>query len=203
MKRFIIAAGVAMSVLAFGGTHAEAKPRHHHKAQKTHTHKAVHHARHRQRHHVRRDARRHRGYQVASADPNVGLFGFSFGDQADYVSTSSRRSHAVVRESSVQYLPHPPGCPARLFCGCGASYKIFGRNVRDLWLVRNWYRFRRASPSHGMAALSHRRGGGHVVVLGKHISGSTWMVYDYNSGGHQSRYHARDIAGYTVVDPRA
>ena len=106
--------------------------------------------------------------------------------------------------SGVTYLSHPNGCPRRLFCGCGAAVKLFGKPIRDLWLVAEWRRrFPQASASQGMAALRGRRGGGHIVVLDRHVSGSTWMVYDYNSGGRRSRYHARNIAGYYIVNPHA
>jgi hypothetical protein len=40
-----------------------------------------------------------------------------------------------------EIVQHPAGCPARLFCGCGASIEAFGHSVRDLWLVSSWYRF--------------------------------------------------------------
>lgn len=96
-------------------------------------------------------------------------------------------------------LPHPAGCPARLFCGCGASIRVFGHSVRELWLASRWYKFPRAAPASGMAAVRRH----HVMVLEQHVSGSVWIVYDANSGSHLTRIHARSIAGYTIVDPRA
>ena len=90
----------------------------------------------------------------------------------------------------------PPGCPAR-FCGCGASLYLFGRIIPHLNLAANWLRFPRAQPAPKMAAA--RRG--HVFVLERHISGSTWLVYDANSGGRLTRLHARSIAGFAIVDP--
>lgn len=99
--------------------------------------------------------------------------------------------------TNVTYLAHPPGCPRRAFCGCGASYKIYGRQIRSLWPTSNWFKFPRAIASHMKAAV--RRG--HVFVLDRPTSRGTWMVWDYNSGGHRSRYHERSIRGYTIVDP--
>jgi hypothetical protein len=42
----------------------------------------------------------------------------------------------------------------------------------------------------------------HVFVLEQHVSGDTWLVYDANSGGRQTRIHERSIAGYVIVNPR-
>lgn len=95
------------------------------------------------------------------------------------------------------YLPHPSGCPRRLFCACGAATRLFGSARRDLWPVRAWYRFPRAAPAAGRAALRP----GHMFVLEYQVSGDIWMTADYNSGGHQSRMHAQSIRGYTIVDP--
>lgn len=96
-----------------------------------------------------------------------------------------------------QIVAHPSGCPARLFCGCGAAVRVFGRPVRDLWLAANWLRFPRAAPAPGMVAA--RRG--HVFVLESHLGGSTWLAYDANSGRRQTRIHARSIAGFAIVNP--
>lgn len=97
-----------------------------------------------------------------------------------------------------QVLPHPSGCPRRLFCGCGASVHVFGHSKRNLWLAANWLKFPRAAPAPGMVAA--RRG--HVFVIDKVLGNGTVMAYDYNSGGGRSHYHARSLAGYTVVNPR-
>jgi hypothetical protein len=96
-------------------------------------------------------------------------------------------------------VAHPAGCPARAFCGCGAAVHIFGRPIRALWLAAAWFKFPRAAPAPGMAAVRRH----HVFVLEQHLGGSTWLTYDANSGGHATRIHARSIAGYTIVDPRA
>ena len=52
------------------------------------------------------------------------------------------------------------------------------------------------------------RGGGMMQATGKSnyverpISGSTWLVYDANSGRHRTRIHARSIASFRIVNPR-
>jgi hypothetical protein len=97
-----------------------------------------------------------------------------------------------------QTLPHPSGCPRRLFCGCGAAVEVFGIPRRDLWLAANWLKFPRAAPAPGMAAARH----GHVFVLKQQLPSGQWLVADYNSGGHSSRLHVRSLRGYTVVNPR-
>ena len=98
---------------------------------------------------------------------------------------------------AAQILPHPPGCPSRAFCGCGAAVRVFGSPIRSLWLATNWLRFPRSAPAPGMVAV--RRG--HVFVLEHHVGGSTWQVYDANSGGRKTRRHARSISGYVIVNP--
>ena len=111
--------------------------------------------------------------------------------------------HHIHRVSApvtpVQIVAHPAGCPARAFCGCGAAVRVFGRPVRDLWLAANWYRFPRAAPAPGMAAVRPH----HVFVLEADLGGGVWQVFDANSGGHLTRIHARAIAGYTIVSPRS
>lgn len=107
-------------------------------------------------------------------------------------------ARTVGRERG-KIIPHPPGCPARAFCACGASVRIFGRSIRSLWPTVAWFKFRRAAAAPGRVAV--RRG--HVFVLERHISGLRWLVTDHNSGGHKSRLHVRSIAGYVIVDPRA
>jgi hypothetical protein len=94
-------------------------------------------------------------------------------------------------------VAHPPGCPARAFCGCGAAVRVFGRPVRDLWLAANWFKFPRTSPKPGAVAVRRH----HVFVLEHHVAGDVWRVYDANSGGRKTRIHDRSIAGYTIVSP--
>ena len=105
----------------------------------------------------------------------------------------------ISSPARAEILPHPAGCPARAFCGCGAALRVFGHQVRELWLAANWFRFPRTAPAPGKAAVRRH----HVFVLEQHIAGSIWLVYDANSGRHQTRLHPRSIAGYAIVDPRA
>ena len=126
-------------------------------------------------------------------------------DRANPVLATGRmaaRVAAAAREASAgvvaSILPHPAGCPRRLFCGCGAAVRVFGSPVRHLWVAANWLRFPRAVPAPGMAAA--RRG--HVFVLESHVGGDLWLVTDHNSGGGLSRLHVRSISGYVIVDPR-
>ncbi len=94
-------------------------------------------------------------------------------------------------------LPHPPGCPRRAFCGCGAAVEVFGRPVRSLWLAANWLRYPRTSPAPGMVAA--RRG--HVFVIKQVLGGGRVLAYDANSGGRRTRLHVRSLAGFVVVNP--
>jgi hypothetical protein len=101
-------------------------------------------------------------------------------------------------KAQAQIVSHPRGCPARAFCGCGASVRVFGRQVRSLWLASNWFRFPRSYPAPGMVAVRRH----HVFVLESHLGGKTWLAYDANSGRHRTQIHPRSIAGYTIVNPR-
>lgn len=102
------------------------------------------------------------------------------------------------RVAEPQIVDHPSGCPRSLFCGCGAAVRVFGTPRRDLWAAAAWYRFPRAMPAPGMAAVRHH----HVMVLESSAGDGEWIVYDANSGGHATRIHARSLAGYTIVNPR-
>lgn len=94
----------------------------------------------------------------------------------------------------------PHGCPYQ-FCGCEASLTIFHRIISALNLAANWLRFRHVAPAPGMAAVAPNHH--HVLVLERHVRGPYWLVHDGNSGGHLTRNHIRNIAGFTVVDPYA
>ena len=104
---------------------------------------------------------------------------------------------ALATLAHAEIVARPKGCPKRLFCGCGAAVKVFGKPIRSLWLARAWYRFPRSHPASGRVAVRRH----HVFVLLDHISGSTWRVYDANSGRRLTRIHARSIAGWTIVNP--
>jgi hypothetical protein len=101
----------------------------------------------------------------------------------------------ITPESGV--VEHPPGCPWRAFCGCGAAVRIFGKPFRNLWLAANWFKFPRAEPAPMTAGVRRH----HVFVLLAHRHGNVWLVYDANSGGHATRIHERSIVGYTIVNP--
>lgn len=94
-------------------------------------------------------------------------------------------------------VAHPAGCPWHAFCGCGASARIFGHPVRELFLASNWFRFPRAVAAAGMAAVRNH----HVFIIESVLGNGTVRAYDANSGGHQTRIHIVSLAGYTVVDP--
>jgi hypothetical protein len=115
------------------------------------------------------------------------------------VQSYTPRVSSISHISGGSIVSHPLGCPGRAFCGCGASVRVFGHPVRNLYLAANWLRFPRTAPAPGMVAA--RRG--HVFVLEQHLGGNTWMAYDANSGRHATRIHPRSIAGYTIVNPRA
>jgi len=104
---------------------------------------------------------------------------------------------ALATTAVAEIQPHPYPCPKRAFCGCGASVKVFGKPVRDLYLARNWYRFPRSQPAPGTVAVRRH----HVFVLQHHVAGDVWMVYDANSGKRQTRLHHRSIDGWTIVNP--
>ena len=96
-----------------------------------------------------------------------------------------------------EVVAHPSGCPARLFCGCGAAVRVFGAPLRSLWAAAAWFKFPRSNPAPGMVAVRRH----HVFVLEQHIEGNVWLAFDANSGGHATRIHARSIAGYAIVNP--
>jgi hypothetical protein len=107
-----------------------------------------------------------------------------------------RWSLGRVMEGIGQILPHPSGCPSRAFCGCGAA-SYLGIASRDLWLAANWFRFPRAAPGPGMAAVRRH----HVMAIVSYEGGDVATVYDANSGHHMTRIHRVSLRGYTVVNP--
>lgn len=118
--------------------------------------------------------------------------------QLSVKKNSSRRVVVVTPTATRQVIPHPAGCPRRLFCGCGASMHLFGAVKPGLMLAANWLKFPRAEPAPGMVAANR----GHVFVIDKVLSNGMVMAYDYNSGGGRSHYHMRSLRGFTVVNPR-
>ena len=111
---------------------------------------------------------------------------------------STRRAQRPAGAQAMLRLPSSPiQHPSRAFCGCGAAVRVFGAPIRSLWLAANWFKFPRAAPSAGMVAVRRH----HVFVLEAYLGGDTWQVYDANSRRHQTRIHARSIAGYVIVNP--
>ena len=104
---------------------------------------------------------------------------------------------ALATTAVAEIQPHPFPCPRVAFCGCGASVKVFGKAVRELYLARNWYRFPRSQPAPGTVAVRRH----HVFVLLSPVSGSTWLVWDANSGKGLTKIHNRSISGWTIVRP--
>lgn len=90
----------------------------------------------------------------------------------------------------------PAGCPRR-FCGCGVSLKVFGRIIPRYNLAANWRDFMPATPGGGAVAWRP----GHVLYVEAHVGGTSYQVYDPNSGGGKIRRHVRNLAGYRFVDP--
>ncbi len=107
------------------------------------------------------------------------------------------RRERVASYDGGRIVAHPAGCPGRAFCGCGVSVRVFGKPVRNLYLAANWLKYPRASPSSGMVAARH----GHVMYIESMDANGNAVVYDPNSGGHQTRVHTRSLRGYTVVNP--
>jgi hypothetical protein len=121
--------------------------------------------------------------------------------------TMHRERHAanprprLARETAsydTQIVAYPAGCPRVAFCACGAAVRLgIGSAARSLWLAANWFKFQRATPAPGMAAVRRH----HVMVLEADLGGGVWRVWDANSGGHLTRIHARSLAGFAIVNP--
>lgn len=117
------------------------------------------------------------------------------------ITKKKKKARTVKRtkpyKQAEQILPHPPGCPSRSFCGCGAALEVYGKHVRELWLARNWFRFPRAEPAPGRVAVRRT----HVFVIRQVLASGWVLAYDANSGGRKTRLHVRSLRGYTVVNP--
>jgi hypothetical protein len=140
--------------------------------------------------------------QSASARPNRrgGVIYRRLSVPEDRLEPAGRVWAGEASHRSAGIVPNPAGCPRVAFCGCGASVRLFGRSVRELWLAANWLKkFPRAAPAPGMAAVRQH----HVMVLEARGEHGGWVVYDANSGGHATRIHERSLTGYVIVDPSA
>lgn len=118
---------------------------------------------------------------------------------ARYSPRIARTVIAAVSNAASQILPHPAGCPRRLFCGCGAAQEVGLSHRRDLWLAANWLRFPAAQPGAGMVAANRR----HVMVIRQYLGNNQALVYNANGGGGRTYLHVRSLAGYKIVNPRA
>lgn len=147
---------------------------------------------------VRHPADRRVSNQEAKAPRFANGGGETVQHQTDRLESKQEAKAPRYANGSGQIVQHPAGCPARLFCGCGASIEAFGRSVRDLWLVSNWYRFPRTAPAAGMAVLWGTR---HVAIIRQYNGDGTAVLYDANSGKGLTRVHRVRIAGLAVVDP--
>lgn len=96
-------------------------------------------------------------------------------------------------------LPHPSGCPRRLFCGCGTALEVFGRHRRDLWAARAWFRYPQASPGPGMVAVRRH----HVFVIKQYLGNGMVLAIDHNGGRNRSWLRVRSLAGFSVRNPHA
>lgn len=112
-----------------------------------------------------------------------------------------RSARGAIYESSgydaTVILPHPAGCPRRLFCGCGVSVQVFGKPIRELFLASNWRKFPRGAAAPGHVAWRQ----GHVFLIEEVHDDGTVTAYDANSGGGLTRRHRVSLRGYRVVDP--
>lgn len=115
---------------------------------------------------------------------------------AMFVTTAESKPQRLVSKE-VQIVSHPAGCPYRAFCGCGVSIKVFGKTVNNLFLASNWFKFPRSSPAPGMVAVRRH----HVFYILEVRSENNVLAYDPNSGGHKTRIHVRNLAGYSVRNP--
>ena len=140
---------------------------------------------------------RHRHHYRHHFHHNVYDANWNLAHRASLVRYSRHTHRRVAHGFNEAFLSHPAGCPRIAFCGCGAAVEVFGAAKRSLWLAAAWFHFPHTSPAPGMVAVRPH----HVFVLRQHIEGSVWLVADFNSGGHQSRLHARSVAGYTIVNP--
>src|SRR4051794_19776384 len=93
-----------------------------------------------------------------------------------------------------------PATRGRLTCGCELSLKLFGKIIPDLMLAWNWKKMFAATQA-GIGAVAVRPG--HVLLVLDHLYGSTYKVWDPNSGGGHTRIHERNLAGWTFVNPNS
>jgi hypothetical protein len=161
--------------------------------------------------HTQRHVSNHR-HHLAKAQPwqPSGLF-----DQAaiaPYPTEQTRQNRIIASPMGRRHIApsrgydmaegiigHPAGCPHSQFCGCGASVRIFGHPVRELYLASNWFQFAHTAPGPGMVAVRNH----HVFVIESVNGDGTVVAWDANSGGHATRIHTVSLSGYSVRDPHS
>ena len=119
--------------------------------------------------------------------------------QQTHRGSAAVRSTRPAARATNETVTHPAGCPHHLFCGCGASERLFEHPVRSLYLVRNWYQFPRTAPAPGMAVLFGAR---HAAIIEQYHGDGTATLYDPNSGGGLTRVHRVKISGLVVANPQ-
>ena len=151
-----------------------------------------------QRHHYRHHHYHHRFISDRFA-PEIASGAF-FQPQSTYLALKANYRHRRSQQRAAgveQIVSHPAGCPHSAFCGCGVSVKVFGRPIRELYLAANWFKFPHASPGPGMVAVRNH----HVMYIESVDANGNAVVYDPNSGGHQTRIHTRSLSGYSIRNP--
>jgi hypothetical protein len=140
--------------------------------------------------------------RIGCSDQNQTVGHLKRGSTLHRHRSRSRSAYASVQvdangNSAAIIGGRPAGCPHQ-YCGCGLRIHL-GISDKRLNLAWNWVKlFPKTSAHAGAAAVRH----GHVMLLESHVSGSVWIVRDYNSGGGLSRIHHRDVRGYVFVEPQ-
>lgn len=152
-------------------------------------------AKHRHRHIVH-----HRTQQVVSQScqmNNDGRYvcsGQAVTPQPTATPTQTHLAKFTYSEAE-KILPHPSGCPRVAFCACGVSMKLWGKAKH--MLARAFFQYPVAKAAPGMVAVRRH----HVMLIDHLDANGNAVVYDPNSGGHQTRIHVRSLAGYSIRNP--
>jgi hypothetical protein len=107
-------------------------------------------------------------------------------------------SQVAYGEENERVVSHPSGCPRTAFCGCGVSVRIWGHPVRKYFPASSYFHFPHAAAGPGMVAVRNH----HVMYIESLDANGNAVVYDPNSGGHQTRIHTRSLAGYSIRNPQ-
>jgi hypothetical protein len=96
-----------------------------------------------------------------------------------------------------EVVSHPAGCPTTAYCGCGASVRLYGHPVRELYPAAAWRRFPRATCAAGRVAIW----GEHHVAVILECRGNEARLWDPNSGSGLTRIHWRELPSLIVEPP--